>query len=116
MSTQAVVDDTEFANAKGRRMVFVAVVYEKLHQDGHGLVGDVSEVEVPHCLDHISRVRSTLGLRRHLSGSSEWEERTVVDDGVSGMALGTALSTAMVAHDCFSRAFVLVQEWKWKEC
>jgi hypothetical protein len=50
-------------------MVFVAVVYEKLHQDGHGLVGDVSEVEVPHCLDHISRVRSTLGLRRHLSGS-----------------------------------------------
>jgi hypothetical protein len=44
------------------------------------------------------------------------EERTVVDDGVSETALGIALSTAMVAHACSSRAFVLVQEWKWKEC
>lgn len=115
MPTQAVVDDTEFANAKGR-MVFLAVVHEELHQVGHGLVDDVGEVEVPHCLDHISRVGSTLGLRGSLVWESKWEERTVVDDGVSGAALGTALSTTMVAHDCFSCAFVLVQEWKWKEC
>jgi hypothetical protein len=96
MPTQAVVDNTEFANAK-EMIIFLAAIHKELHQVGHGLVRDVGEVEVPHCLDHISRVGSTLGLRRPLVWESEWEERTVVDDGVSGTALETALSTTMVA-------------------
>jgi hypothetical protein len=105
MPTQAVVDNTEFANAK-EMIIFLAAIHKELHQVGHGLVRDVGEVEVPHCLDHISRVGSTLGLRRPLVWESEWEERTVVDDGVSGTALGTALSTTMVAIE---RSWLLIQ-------